>query len=152
MKKLLWCAGVAVLAVAVATGVGAQGQESTAKESTAKAQTSPLELTGCVSASPGASGDFTFVDGESGNSYLLKGKNIRKYAGQRVTVTGSQSNKKVAVKLGLWPSPNIAAQAGALDPQQESVARQPGGAASGVETKLPELRVARLRVAEGACR
>jgi hypothetical protein len=51
----------------------------------------------------------------------------------------------------LWPSPNVAAQAGALDPAQESIARQTGGAASTPESSFPELRVIRMRGVEGAC-
>jgi hypothetical protein len=110
-----------------------------------------IELTGCVSLSPVSSGQFGFVDGASGGTYRLNGKGVSKYAGQRVTVVGDPSRKRVRVRLGLWPSPNIAAQAGAIDPAQESIARQPGGIASGAESRLPELRVVRMRSVSGAC-
>jgi hypothetical protein len=82
----------------------------------------------------------------------LNGKGVRKYAGQRVTLVADPSRKRLRVRFGLWPSPNAAAQAGALDPAQESIARQPGGSASGAESKLPELKVVRMRSADGACR
>jgi hypothetical protein len=52
----------------------------------------------------------------------------------------------------LWPSPNVAGQAGAIDPAQASIARQPGGAASGAGMELPELRVVSVRGIDGSCR
>jgi hypothetical protein len=129
-----------LLAVASSLDVSAQSQRSTI-----------IELTGCVSLSPVSSGQFAFVDGASGGTYRLNGKGVQKYAGQRVTIVGDPTSKRVRLRLGLWPSPNAAAQAGALDPAQESIARQPGGVASGAESRLPELRVVRMRSAAGAC-
>jgi len=118
----------------------------------ARTETARVELTGCVSVNPGATGQFGFVDGVSGGSYRLSGKNVKKYAGQRVTLVGDPPNsRRLRVRTGLWPSPNVAAQAGALDPAQESIARQPGGAASGADAALPELKVVRMRGIEGAC-
>jgi hypothetical protein len=111
-----------------------------------------VELTGCVSLSPNATGQFAIVDAASGNAYRLSGKNIRKYAGQKVTVVGGPRNRRLSMRFGLWPSPNVAAQAGAIDPAQESIARQPGGAASGAtDSKLPEFHVVRMRGVDGAC-
>jgi len=110
-----------------------------------------IELTGCVSLTPMASGQFAFVDGASGGTYRLNGKNVRKYAGQRVAIVGDPARKRLRVRLGLWPSPNVAAQTGAIDPAQESIARQPGGSASGAESNLPELRVVRMRGVDGGC-
>jgi hypothetical protein len=52
----------------------------------------------------------------------------------------------------LWPSPNVAGQAGAIDPAQASIARQPGGAASGTGgIELPEFRVVSVRGIDGSC-
>jgi hypothetical protein len=110
-----------------------------------------IELTGCVSLAPEASGQFALVDAASGGTYRLSGKGIGKYAGQRVTVVGGPQNRRLGMRFGLWPSPNVAAQAGALDPAQESIARQQGGSASGTETRLPEFRVVRMRGVEGSC-
>src|SRR4051812_15458966 len=73
----------------------------------------PLRLTGCVSAKPAKGGDYTFTDG-GGGSYRLTGKDIKKYAGKKVEVVESAS-KNFGVKGGLYPSPNVAGQAGALD-------------------------------------
>ena len=114
----------------------------------------PIELTGCVSGQPAADGAFTLTDAQSGGKYRLTGKKMQKYAGKMVAVVGGPS-KKLTVNGGLWPSANAAGQAGALDPAQESIARQPGGSArrSGAgEVELPPFNVVRVRTVEGACR
>jgi hypothetical protein len=117
----------------------------------AKAKDTEVTLTGCVSQSPLGNGDFTFTDGVSGSKYRLTGKGMRLYAGQQVEIV-SGPNKRLAVKGGLYPSPNIAAQAGAIDPAQAAIARQPGGAASGTGIgDLPEFRVAKVRASGGSC-
>jgi hypothetical protein len=141
MTRTLWAVLVAGAVMAVAgPRVDAQFQKPTT-----------IELTGCVSLQPNASGDFAFVDAASGGTYRLKGKGLKQYAGRRVTVVGDPRVKRVRIRLGLWPSPNVAAQAGAIDPAQESIARQPGGAASTAEPRNPELRVVQMRGVAGAC-
>jgi hypothetical protein len=113
---------------------------------------SPVELVGCVSDDPGASGAFTF-DESGGGKYRLTGKSVRKYAGRMVRLVGGPQGKRLSIRGGLWPSPNVAAQAGAIDPAQASIARQPGGAASGTGgVDLPEFRVASVRGVDGSCR
>lgn len=134
--------GAAALMIVSAGAIAAQDQ--------AKAPASTVELTGCVSLTASESGQFAFVDGASGGTYRLNGKNLKQYAGQRVSLVGDPSTKRVKFRLGLWPSPNVAAQAGALDPAQESIARQSGGAAS-TRGPAPELRVVRVRGVEGSC-
>jgi hypothetical protein len=133
------CAALVILSVGMLT---AQDQPKTPP--------STVELTGCVSLTPSFTGQFAFIDGASGGTYRLNGKGMKKYAGQRVRIVGDPSSKRVKVRLGLWPSPNVAAQAGALDPAQESIARQAGGAAS-VPEPAPELRVLRVHGVDGAC-
>lgn len=124
-----------------------------AAQKPAKSSDAPPELTGCVSDQPNPNGAFTFTDAVSGGKYRLSGKKLQKYAGKKVAVVSSQS-KRPSVSGGLWPSPNVAAQAGALDPAQESIARQPGGGATAGtgNVELPELRVVRIRPVDGACR
>ena len=145
MKNALSGMFVAFWLVVSAGGAAAQSRQPS------KDAPTNIELTGCVSLTPGASGQFAIVDAASGNAYRLSGKGIRKYAGQRVTVVGGPQKRRLGVRFGLWPSPNVAAQAGAIDPAQESIARQPGGPASGAESKLPEFHVVRMRGVEGAC-
>jgi hypothetical protein len=113
---------------------------------------SSVELVGCVSNDPGASGSFT-LDESSGSRYRLTGKSVRKYAGRMVRLVGGPQGRRLSIRGGLWPSPNVAAQAGAMDPAQASIARQPGGAASGTGgADLPEFRVTSVRSMEGSCR
>jgi hypothetical protein len=114
-----------------------------------KAPAANVELTGCVSLTPSANGQFAFVDA-SGGTYRLNGKGIKKYAGQRVKIVGDPRSKRIQVRTGLWPSPNIAAQAGALDPAQESIARHSGGT-NMPDARAPELRVVRMDGVDGAC-
>jgi hypothetical protein len=132
--------GAAIMIVSAGT-IAAQDQ--------AKAPTT-VELTGCVSLTASEDGQYAFVDGASGGTYRLNGKGLKKYAGQRISIVGDPSSKRPKIRLGLWPSPNVAAQAGALDPAQESIARQSGGAAS-IREPAPELRVVRVRGVEGSC-
>jgi len=111
----------------------------------------PVELTGCVSGEPTAGGAYTLTDSQGGK-YRLTGKKMQKYAGQRVAVTNG--SKKLSVSGGLWPSANAAGQAGALDPAQESIARQQGGStrpAGPGAVPLPEINVVRVRTVEGSC-
>ena len=113
---------------------------------------SSVELVGCVSDDPSASGAFTF-DESGGGKYRLTGKSVRKYAGRMVRLVGGPQGKRLSIRGGLWPSPNVAAQAGAIDPAQASIARQPGGAASGTGgVDLPEFRVVSVRGVDGSCR
>jgi hypothetical protein len=111
----------------------------------------PVEVTGCVSGQPAAGGAYTLTDAQGGK-YRLTGKKMQKYAGHMVAVTGG--NRKLSVSGGLWPSANAAGQAGALDPAQEAIARQPGGStrpAGPGAVPLPEINVVRVRTVEGAC-
>jgi len=133
---------LATLFVAIALLPQSSGQKA--------APLDPLTLTGCVSAKPDG-GDYTFTDGSGGNRYRLTGKDIRKYAGQKVEVVAERP-KKFAVKGGLYPSPNVAAQAGALDPVESAIATQRGsGVTSGGAAELPEFRAGRVRAVTGAC-
>ena len=138
MRNLIPIVGAALLIVSVET---AAAQD--------KAPVTTVELTGCVSLTPSTNGQFAFVDA-SGGTYRLNGKDIKKYAGQRVKLVGDPRSKRIQVRTGLWPSPNIAAQAGALDPAQESIARHSGGA-NMPDSRAPELRVVRMNGIDGAC-
>ena len=140
--------GAALMIVSVAT-LTAQEQSKSAAQDQPKTPTA-LELTGCVSLNPAVGGQYAFVDTASGGTYRLNGKNLKKYAGQRVSLVGDTSTKRLKFKTGLWPSPNIAAQAGALDPAQESIARNSGGATN-LPDGTPELKVVRVHGVDGAC-
>jgi hypothetical protein len=137
----------AALAAIISLPAAAQQQGTASRPSD---KNSPIALTGCVSPAPGATGAFTFQETD-GAKYRLSGKGMRKFAGQKVEIVGG-SPKGFTIRGGLLPSPNIAAQAGALDPAQVAIASQPGGTATaGTGVDLPEFRVARVRGLDGAC-
>lgn len=139
---------VILCAAALLTVTSEAGQQ---KADTRAGDTKDATLTGCVSGVP-VSGEFTFSDSESGSQYRLTGKSMRKFAGQRVEIVGGPRGKRLAIRGGLWPSPNVAAQAGALDPAQAGVATQPGGGGTSATAPLPEFHVIRVRGLEGSCR
>jgi len=111
----------------------------------------PLTLTGCVSPKAEA-GNYTFTDSTGGSQYRLTGKDIKKYAGKKVEVVEAASKGGLTVKGGLYPSPNVAGQACALDPVQSAIATLRGsGNATGASADLPEFRANRVRLVDGQC-
>jgi hypothetical protein len=101
------------------------------------ASTKQLDLTGCVQGVEGGLDQYVLVDGKDKKTYRLSGKGLRTYVGRHVRVEG-----------GLYPSANVAAQAGAIDPAQVAAAAPAGDAGSGT---LVELRVQRVRRLAGSC-
>jgi hypothetical protein len=111
-----------------------------------------LRLNGCIARDRVPPGQFTFLEKESGFKYRLTGKGLKKFVGQRVEIVGGPPGKRVTFRTGLLPSPNVAGQAGAIDPAQAAVARFPGGAADATGlAPLPEFHVIRLRGVDGGC-
>lgn len=111
----------------------------------------PITLTGCVSDTPDAAGWFMFHESERGSRVRLAGKGVRDDVRQPVEIVGRPEAKRVSIRGGLWPSPNVAAQAGAIDHAQEAIAHQPGGGTSGTGAPILQFRVTRLRGVNGAC-
>jgi len=137
----------ALLVVQPAAAGPAQNATSPAKDAAKE-----IRLNGCISRDGIRPGQFNFLDNDSGFRYRLTGKGLRKFVGQRVEIVGGPPGKGITFRTGLWPSPNTAAQAGALDPAKAAVANLPGGAADAVgASPLPEIKVIRLRGVEGAC-
>ena len=111
----------------------------------------PISLTGCVE-----KGDtpyqYTIAD-ELNGKYEVSGSDIKKYLGQRVQVAGTAGSTRFRVKGGLWPTPNVAAQAGDIDPAKAAIAAQPGGGAAGTgEVALPTFKVKSIRTLDSSCR
>jgi hypothetical protein len=112
----------------------------------------PITLIGCVSKAPNDLGEFTFVQSETRSTYRLTGKSVRQYAGKRVEIVGGSGGKRLAIRGGLYPSPNVAAQAGDMDPAKVAIASQPGGTSTGTGTPtLPSFNVTRVHGVTGAC-
>ncbi len=135
--------GVVLLSFAVRS-VAAQTSET--KQKPPKVVT----LTGCVKADDTAPQQFIIDDAKEG-TYRLSGKDFREFVGHRVIVNGGVAVKGVAIKGGLTPNANIAAQAGALDPSRAAVqaATQPGSPA--LDNGLPEFRVKKISASTGSC-
>lgn len=133
----------AVFAAASLAALSAQ----TAPKPTPPSQTSDLTtLSGCVDVDKKNRRAFTLDD--EGEIYALKGVNLRDYIGKRVEITGTPS-KGLKIVGGLYPSPNVAAQAGGNDHTKEAMAAQAGPNAN--QQRPPtEFNVKSVR-AIGAC-
>ena len=141
------------IAVLIAPPVAeAQTQKPAPPPPPSTSSTSPITLTGCVSATPDASGRYTFAGADGVTQYRLKGSKLAKFAGQWVELAGgTTSGGPVAMRGGLV-GPQAGARGVALDPSQESVKRQPGGGGAGIGPEFPEFRVARVKsVSGGTC-
>jgi hypothetical protein len=116
----------------------------------------PVTLTGCVTRDYTDSKNanaYTFVDNTDGSRYRLSGKSVSKFSGMSVQVVGIVDTKKLKIVGGLWPSPNVAGQAGAIDPGKAAIAALPGGGSSGTgNVDLPTLKITRIGLGQGECR
>jgi hypothetical protein len=145
MRNAIWTA--LTLAVCI-TGVAAQTPPPAAKKEPAPPRT--LTLTGCVEKGT-TPNQLTIQDPVNGR-YEVSGSDIRKYLGRRVQVAGTPGSTRYRVKGGLWPTPNVAAQAGDIDPAKAAVAAQPGGPSSGTgDVDLPTFKVKSIRTLDKAC-
>jgi hypothetical protein len=105
-----------------------------------------VTLVGCVASDEAVPGQYTIVDSNGDAIYRLTGTDMRGYVGQQVEVTGGPP-RRFTVRGGLLPTPNAAAQAGAIDP--------PPAAASAPATQgsaaAPEFRVKSVKTVPGKC-
>ena len=131
--------------LAAATSIGAQQAPS----SSAKGASNLLTLSGCVGTDPRQNNVFTLSDATDPTVYRLTGTNVRKYIGQRVEVSGT-APKRLKIVGGLYPSPNVAGQAGAIDPAKAAVAAQTEPNPANVSA-MTEIRVKSVRAVPGPC-
>jgi hypothetical protein len=132
--------------IVTTTGVAARQQQPATAGT--KQPAKPLTLSGCINASSNESGLFTLSDAKQGTKYRLVGTDVREYVGQHVEVSGV-APRRVQIVGGLYPSPNVAARAGAIDPNEAAIAAA-NGAATGTRPLL-EFRVKSVRTTPGAC-
>lgn len=112
----------------------------------------PVTLKGCVARDETSSGSsYTFTD-STGTKYRLAGKSVSKYSGMSVEVVGLIDKPNLTVKGGLWPSPNVAAQAGNIDPGVAAVAALGGGTVGTGRVELPTLRITRVGLGTSECK
>jgi hypothetical protein len=146
-----------VAAIISALAVAAAAAQSTTPPPPAQSGKSPksLTLTGCVAPESGNAGHFTLNDFTTGTTtYRLTGTDVRRYLGKRVELVGATTvQPKLKIVGGLTPSPNVAAQAGAMDPAEAARANlgAQGDARPG-NILVPELNVKTIKAVAGACR
>ena len=140
-----------VLAAMFALQSGSTPAAPSQSRGTAKDAAKEIRLNGCITRDR-TPGQFTFLDNQGGTKYRLTGKGLKNFVGHPVEIVGGPPGKGITFRTGLLPSPNTAAQAGAIDPAQAAIANLPGGAADGPgKAPLPEFHVVRLRGLDGSC-
>src|SRR5688572_612662 len=73
-------------------------------------------VTGCISRDAATPGSYLFSDANTGARYRLSGFDGREDTGEKGQIVVGTGSRRVTIRGGLVPSPNVAAQAGALDP------------------------------------
>jgi hypothetical protein len=129
-----------VLAAAVSAAPAPQSPSAKSKAP------SVVVLSGCVVAD--ARKVFTLTDGIEGQTYRLTGTDMRAYVGQHVEILGAPP-KRFRIVGGLYPSPNVAAQGGSIDPTKAAMAGQIADASAA--TPPVELKVKSIRTTTGTC-
>ena len=137
----------ALVVAALAAFSGSQAAPAPANK---PADAKPLALSGCI-VHPDAD-TFTLKDDKRG-IFELTGKGLDIYIGKRVEINGtSTSSSGLHITTGLYPSANVAAQAGA-DPVRDFNASLPGGATHGTGAEpAPKFTVTRVRTVKGNCK
>ena len=109
-----------------------------------------ITLSGCIVRGEHTPGQYTLDDKVAG-SFRLTGTDFRDYIGRRVQIIGGlPSPKRLTIKGGLTPNPNVAAQGSSIDPARAAVAAQGGSAGPGT-VELPEFKVKSVRPVSGSC-
>ena len=103
-----------------------------------------VTLVGCVASDDTTPGQYTIMESKGGAMYRLSGADMHTYVGQQVQVTGGP--RRFRITGGLLPSPNAAAQAGAVD--QPPAAAATSGRGTG---PAPEFRVKNVKTVASAC-
>jgi hypothetical protein len=130
--------------VGAATTVAAQ-----TKTAPPKTSTKVLTLSGCVQRGDSGEPQYMLTDRNGGAIYRLIGTDVRDYVGRRVQVVGGVAGStRLKISGGLKPTPNVAAQAGAIDPSQAAIAGATGPTST---TPMAEFRIKSIRPAEGGC-
>jgi hypothetical protein len=119
---------------------------ASAQEPAAKKPTT-LTLSGCVQKSEVSPNQFTLADGNE--IYRLRGMDVREFLGRRVQVVGG-TPRRLKIVGGLKPSPNVAGQAGAMDPGRAAIAAHDNATINGTGTEI-ELRVRSIKALDGSC-
>ncbi|SRR5216684_2502230 len=141
-RALLTSAG-AIFALGIASGQNPPRSPSNPKG------TSSTTLDGCVAAGADRRKTFTLADAANQETYVLKGLDVHDFVGKHVEIIGLPS-KRIRIVGGLYPSANVAAQAGGIDPTQAAIASQSGPTAQ-ASKPVVEFNVKSVRIMPGAC-
>ena len=144
-------AGMTQTAVSIiAAGLLAAAAPALARPSESKKppQSNIITLNGCVLNDRTQHNVYTLTEENDPTVYRLTGSGVSKYVGQRVEVSGVMSKRPVIVG-GLYPTPNVAAQAGAIDPGKAAVEQMIAG--SNPAGRALDFRVKSVRPVPGAC-
>ena len=136
------------LLLAIATAVSQAPAPAKTKEDPNK----PVTMNGCVVREASAAKEFTFTDSSNGFKYRLSGQDVSKLLNQPIEIVGVVDTSKLKVKGGLYPTPNVAGQAGAIDPGKAHVASLGGGTTGSGTPDLPTFKVAQVKATQGECR
>ncbi len=120
------------------------------KSEPSKSPPKPITLSGCVQRGESGPEQFTLSEKKGSQIYRLTGTDLRDYVGRRVQIVGGVASNRLRIVGGLTPSPNIAAQAGAIDPARAATMAASGSAGPGT-VELPEFRVKSVRPITGSC-
>jgi hypothetical protein len=99
-----------------------------------------ITLTGCIQVDAARPDWFTFSEAKTGTTYRLSGANVKSFVWKKVQIVG-----------GLVPSPNLAAQAGAIDPTKTAMAYQSAVPPGIATVESLEFKVDRVRRLSGSC-
>ena len=130
-----------------ASSKGAAAMPSMPSMPSKPSKPSTVKVAGCVQKNEAPAGGYTLSDGTS--IFRLTGVDVRDFVGRRVEIVGG-APRAVKIKGGLFPSPNVAGQAGAIDPARAAIAATDaaGAQASGAP---PEFRVRSIKPITGSC-
>ena len=142
-----WCLTI-VLVVAIMAGASTLTSGGQSGSSGNQKPAPITSLSGCVTPSADARKIFTLDDSVQGRTFRLTGTDVRDYVGKHVEVLGAP--RKLVIVGGLYPNPNVAAQAGDIDPAKAAIAAQ-SGPTSNAQRPLVEFRVRSVRVTPGDC-
>ncbi len=145
IPAVLFASLTATLAAAPATG------QAPARPAAPAKAPKTITLTGCIVSDETAPGQYTFADAKDGTMYRLSGTDVNSYVGQRVQISGASDRKKLEIRGGLLPSPNVAGQMGAIDSTQSAMGGKPPIVAGTGSATLPEFRVRAVRPVKGTC-
>lgn len=148
-RRSLRAAGALLIGV---VGVYAASPASAqTKKADDKKKPEVITLKGCVQPAEKTPGQFTLEDKDTGVTYRLTGAKVHDFVGQTVLIVGGSQSKKLVVKGGLLPNPNVAAQGSSMDPARVAVASQGGSAGPGT-VELPEFNVKSVQPTGASCR